>query len=694
MDLSHATSEKLIFVNQAFTTKEEIFEFVAQKFAEEAVVASAADYKQALYDRENEGLTGFENGLAIPHGKSSTVKKATFAVIRLAKPLASAEYLSLDPNNQVDTLFVLAIPESEAGSTHLDILAELATRLGDANYFKKVKSASNSAEILKLLATTEEKVAPVQVENRGLVLGITACAAGIAHTYMAAEAISKKATELGYTAKVEKQGANGIEDRITATDVNQAIGVIFAHDVALQELKRFTKLPKVDVPVSEPIKNADKVMNDLLEKAKNYRPDMADTVQEEAVDQKQGFLKMLSTSVMTGISYMIPLLVAAGLMMGIATLVWAYVLHLPMTAVGSSAYFPGGAAAASGLTLYTNYLYAFGSLLLKFIYPIFGMFVAYSIAGRTGLVAGFAGGLFSSGLQFTIWGAGFGIPLTTAAGGSAKATDTAITALGTFNKGAIPSGFLGALILGLVAGFCVKWLNEHVKVSKNLQAIKPMFLIPGISVFIIFVLNFALVQPVFGGLNQAIANWITSMSGSGKLLLSSIIAACTAFDLGGPVNKAAGAINIALAADKTFPLTARVLAIVIPPIGLGLSTIIDRFVVRRRVYPEDLRVAGGTSFILGFIAISEGGIPFMLRNPLIVVPINIIGAIAGSCTAVALGAVQWLPLPAVWGWPLVTNIPAYLLGLVVGVLVVALLNIFVRFALIKRREARGEKVEY
>ncbi|MCL2113640.1 MAG: fructose-specific PTS transporter subunit EIIC [Streptococcaceae bacterium] len=693
MDLSHATSEKLIFVNQAFTTKEEIFEFVAQKFAEEAVVASAADYKQALYDRENEGLTGFENGLAIPHGKSSTVKKPTFAVIRLAKPLASAEYLSLDPNNQVDTLFVLAIPESEVGSTHLDILAELATRLGDADYFKKVKSASNSAEILKLLATTEKKVVQGQAGNKGLILGITACAAGIAHTYMAAESISKKAVELGYTAKVEKQGANGIEDRLSATDVNKAIGVIFAHDVALQELERFAKLPKVDVPVSEPIKNADKVINDLLEKAKNYQPADENAVSTDEPEQKQSFLKTLSTSVMTGISYMIPLLVAAGLMMGIATLVWAYILHLPMTAVGSAAYFPGGAAAASGLTLYTNYLYAFGSLLLKFIYPIFGMFVAYSIAGRTGLVAGFAGGLFSSGLQFTIWGASIGIPATTAPTG-VDGTNAAIASLAAFNKGAIPSGFLGALILGLVAGFCVKWLNEHVKVSKNLQAIKPMFLIPGISVFIIFVLNFALVQPVFGGMNAAISDWITSMSGSGKLLLSSIIAACTAFDLGGPVNKAAGAINIALAADKTFPLTARVLAIVIPPIGLGLSTIIDRFVVRRRVYPEDLRVAGGTSFILGFIAISEGGIPFMLRNPLIVVPINIIGAIAGSCTAVALGAVQWLPLPAVWGWPLVTNIPAYLLGLLVGVLLVAFLNIFVRFALIKRREARGEKVEY
>lgn len=697
MNLSGATSSNLIFLNQSFTTKAAIFDFIAKKFEAAAVVESAEEFKKALFYREDMGVTGFENGLAIPHGKASTVKQGMFAVVRLTKPLASSEYVSLNPENQVDTLFVLAIPEDQAGSHHLDLLAKLSTKLADLGFVDRIKAATTADEVLALLVDTEPESANEMeaglVDNKGLILGVTACAAGIAHTYMAAEAITKKATELGYAVKVEKQGANGIEDRIMAGDVNQALGIILAHDVALQDLERFTKLPKVDVPVAEPIKDSETVVQHLIENARNYQPDHSTIVTADAEFQKPSFLKTLSTSVMTGISYMIPLLVAAGLMMGIATLIWAYVLHLPMTAVGSAAYLTGGSANATGMTLYVNYLYAFGSLLLKFIYPIFGMFVAYAIAGRTGLIAGFAGGLFSSGLQFTIWGASIGIPPTTGPLG-VTGTNAGITALGAFQKGAIPSGFLGALILGLVAGFSVKWLNDHIKVSKNLQAIKPMFLIPGLSVLLIFILNFALVQPIFGGLNAGVASWITSMSGSGKLVLSSIIAACTAFDLGGPINKAAGAINIALAADKTFPLTARVLAIVIPPIGLGLSTIIDRFVVRRRVYPEDLRVAGGTSFLLGFIAISEGGIPFMLRNPLIVIPINIIGAVTGSCVAVAMGAVQWLPLPVVWGWPLVTNIPAYLVGLLIGVAVVAFLNIFVRFALIRYREAHGIELDF
>ena len=170
------------------------------------------------------------------------------------------------------------------------------------------------------------------------------------------------------------------------------------------------------------------------------------------------------------------------------------------------------------------------------------------------------------------------------------------------------------------------------------------------------------------------------------MVLTSVIAACTAFDLGGPVNKAAGAIAMGLAADAIFPLTGRVLSIIIPPIGLGLATVLDKYIVKRRVFDENLRVVGNTSILLGLIAVSEGAIPFMLKNPLITIPVNIIGAILGSCTAVALGAVQWNPLPAIWGWPLVENLWAYIVGLLVGTLFIALANIFIRFNMLKKQE--------
>ena len=187
---------------------------------------------------------------------------------------------------------------------------------------------------------------------------------------------------------------------------------------------------------------------------------------------------------------------------------------------------------------------------------------------------------------------------------------------------------------------------------------------------------------MFGGINQWLQQMIVAHGGS-TLMLAAIIASLTAFDLGGPVNKSAGAIAIGLAADHIYPLTARVLGIVIPPIGIGLATLIDRFVVRQRVFDDNQRITGTTSLILGFLAIGEGAIPFMLKNPLITISINITGAVIGALTAITLGSVQWYPLPAIWGWPLVQNLPAYLSGMAAGITFIALTNVVVRYALIR-----------
>jgi PTS system fructose-specific IIC component len=249
--------------------------------------------------------------------------------------------------------------------------------------------------------------------------------------------------------------------------------------------------------------------------------------------------------------------------------------------------------------------------------------------------------------------------------------------------GGIPSGFLGALLLGMVAGLLADFLNRHIHLHKHLQAMKPMLIVPGLTVLAIFFLNFYFVDPVFGGINHFFQQFILDHGRSSALTLAVIITSLTAFDLGGPVNKSAGAIAIGLAADHIFPLTARVLGIVIPPIGIGLATVIDRFVVRQRVFDENQRVTGTTSLILGFLAIGEGAIPFMLKNPVITISINILGAIIGSLIAITMGSVQWFPLPAIWGWPLVQNLPAYLAGMTTGVLFVAFANVFVRFYLLR-----------
>lgn len=648
MDLKKMTNEKLVLLNQTCSTKEDVIKKLIDKLYDEKVISSKEKFFDAVMEREAHSPTGLERGVAIPHGKSEIVKKAAFAVARLEKPLTDWE--SVTEDNNVDLVFLLAIPKAEEGSTHLKLLAELSSALMYEDFTTNIKNAKNSKELLEAL---DYKKANNEVkEYTKTVLAVTACAAGIAHTYMSAEALEKAGKEMGVRVIVEKQGANGVEDKHKSADIKEADGIIFACDIAAKGIERYNGKNFIKVKVAEPLKDAKGLIERVLN---NPEGKVQGDVQEASSDNNEpkGILSEMMEAVMTGISYMIPVIVAAGLMMGIAKL-WAM-------GIGEIDNLGTFAESTNQLHVFLHYLDKFGGLIFKFIYPVFAAYVAYSISDRPGLVPGFISGAFAGGLHFTFWGV----------------------------QNGIPSGFLGALVLGLVSGYLTKFLNKNIKLSKNLQAMKPMFLVPGISVLVIFILNFYFVDPVFGGLNDWLSNMIASFDTGSTMLLTAVIAACTAFDLGGPVNKAAGAIAMGLAADAIFPLTGRVLSIIIPPIGLGLATVLDKYIVRRRVFDDNLRVVGNTSIMLGLIAVSEGAIPFMLKNPLITIPINILGAILGSCTAVALGAVQWNPLPAIWGWPLVENLWAYIVGLLVGTLFIAIANIFIRFYIIKKEESKN-----
>ncbi|HBF2788509.1 TPA: PTS sugar transporter subunit IIA [Clostridioides difficile] len=647
MNLAKMTNKNLIVLDVSVATKEEAIRLLIDKLYKENIISSKEKFFDTVVEREKHSPTGLERGLAIPHGKCDSVNRSAFAVARLNNKINDWE--SIDESNEVDLVFLLAIPKSEKETTHLKLLSELSVALMDENFYNDLSISKNADEFLKNLNRSDKEEKDTNKYNK-TVLVVTACAAGIAHTYMSAEALEKAGKEMGIKVISEKQGASGIEDRHTKEQIQKADGVIFACDVAVKNIERYQGKSFVKVRVAEPLKHSKNLLNKVLQ-----NPDGKVEVlsNEEAFtstyESKQGTLKEMMEAVMTGISYMIPVIVSAGLMMGIAKL----------TAVAIGQIDNMGTFIESGNAFYEllGYLDMFGGMIFKFIYPIFSAYVAYSIADRPALVPGLIGGAFAGGLHFTFWGV----------------------------EGGVPSGFIGALILGLVAGYVTRFLNENIKLNKNLQAMKPMFLLPGITMLVIFLLNFYAVDPAFGRVNAFIANIIESFGTASTIALTVVIAACTAFDLGGPVNKAAGAIAIGLAADGVFPLTARVLSIVIPPIGLGLATVLDKIIVKRRVFDDNLRVVGNSSIILGLIAVSEGAIPFMLKNPLITIPINILGAIIGSITAVMLGAIQWNPLPAIWGWPLVENLWAYLVGLITGTLFIALANIFIRFNIIKKQ---------
>lgn len=631
-------------------TRDELFYEVANNLKQNSIITDVDKFVSKLKNREVESSTALPSGIAIPHGKDAVVKQTSICFYKLNQ---GVEWDS--SGSVVDVVFMLVIPESKPGQDKesVKLLARIATLLMNKNFAKEVKSVQNLSDLHSLLIkySPEENVESSKSSNNSndIIVAVTACATGIAHTYMAADALQKIAQEIGVTIHVEKQGANGIEDRLSDDIISNAKGVILATDVALQQTGRFEGKQHVQVKVAEAIKHPEDLIRQILDdKGTTYHSNASESKGvSSGKDEKQSWMQ----AIMTGISYMIPVLVSAGVIIGIGKL-------------GAAAYgIPGEIEKAqyatdpNRLIVLLHFMSLLGGLIFKFMYPVFGMFVAFSIANRSGLIAGFVGGLFSAGIHFQF----FGIP-------------------------GVPSGFIGAAVLGLSAGYIAKFLNDNIHVSKDLQAIKPMFLIPAISVLSIFFLNYYVVEPIFGGLNLMLQNFIRSLQAAGTLSLSAVIAAATSFDLGGPVNKAAGAIAIGLAADHIFPLTPRVLAIVIPPIGLGLATVLDIYVVRRRVFSDELQIVGKTSLILGFLAVSEGALPFLFANPLITIPINIIGAVAGACTAVYLGAIQWYPLPAVWGWPLVENVSSYIIGLAVGAFIIAFANIFVRFYIIKKSE--------
>lgn len=659
-------SKDRLFLDVDITEKQKLFKFVGTKLNQQNVIEDVNQFVDDLNTREKLSTTGFENGVAIPHCQSSTVKEPTVTIIRTNK--AISDYESLNPLNEVRLIFLISINSENKNNEHIKILSDLATKLLDTSLIDKLLSVNSESFLNVLLKEKKESTKTKEDQFDKKIVALTACATGIAHTFMSAEALEKMGHKLGYEVLVEKQGAGGITDKLAKEDIESAECVIFAHDVALKNLGRFNGKKFIDVKVAKPLHDPEGVINDALSSEKIFHTD-EETIQEEEKSHK----KEIMQAIMTGISYMIPVIVAGGLLMGIANL-----LALIFGGDAAVSDLSTNISVVDGSVIYsTHYFYVFlayinkfGWLVMQFLYPIFAAYVAYSIADRNGLLPGFLAGFLAAGLGNSLMGfpqifSSIMYPFTD-----------------TWLIPAVPSGFIGALILGIFAGYLTKWISK-VHFSQNLQPVRTMLFIPGVSVLCVVLLNFFLVEPLFGTLNYALQQFILQHQSS-EYIYGGVVAAATAFDLGGPINKAAGTVAIGLAADGTLPLTARVLAIVIPPLGLGVATIIDKFVVGRKVFDKEEQLVGSTSVFLGFMAISEGAIPFMLKRPGIVIPINIIGAVVGSLTAIYLGAVQWLPLPAVWGWPLVDGIWAYMAGLAVGVLIVAFLNIFVRFYLLKK----------
>lgn len=381
------------------------------------------------------------------------------------------------------------------------------------------------------------------------------------------------------------------------------------------------------------------------------------------INTKGSSLKEMQKHIMTGISNMIPFLIMGGLILAFSQLVMYVVLKIDPSITIVEAINSGEYTGFSLLLLKFAFTSQdFGGTLFNFAIPMFAAFTANSIGGKLAFPAGFIGGLVStrpiSTLSLTdgIWSESF----------------------------PVASGFIGAFIIAFFAGYTVKWLNKKIKLPHNWLAFKSTFLIPIISATIVMLSMRYIITPFGGFLNEAIAILLTAAGKSGEIVYTIALSMATAIDLGGPINKAAGFVALSLTTDRLLPITSRTIAIVIPSIGLGLATILDKSIVGRHVFDKQFYAQGKTAIFLAFMGISEGAIPFALEKPKITIPAYMIGAVIGSTTAVVLGAVQWFPESAVWAWPLISNFPAYILGIILGSVVTALITIFLRNYEIKK----------
>jgi len=581
MLLKTLTSPNLIHIKKSFNTKEEIIKYLIHQLAEEGKIHSEAEFLKDVMEREALSPTGFEGGLAIPHGKSSTVKEAAFAVATLNKPISTWE--SVDPDNEVELVFLLAIPKEEGGSTHLSLLSELITRLSNEDYKKHLLHSFTKEELYDRL---DDVLLNKQISNTSnipaldkTILAITACPAGIAHTYMAAEALIKTGKEMGVEVFVEKQGANGVEDRHTKSLIKKADAIIYAVDVAVKEEERFKHLPKVKTSVAAPLRNAKDILQQALQKAEGSPKSEYVEADDSLDDDVEGksFKTEVKDSLLTGISYIIPVIVAGGMTLAVAVfLSQAFGLQDLYNEEGSWLWLLRQLG---------------GGLLGQLMVPILAAYMAYSIADKPALGPGFAAGVAAN---------------------------------------LIGSGFLGGMLGGLLAGFFLKFLKKKVKPTGTFAGFVSFWFYPVIGTLVVGSIMLFVIGEPLRFLNEGLINWLDGMTGTNAIILGAIIGAMVSFDLGGPINKAAYTFCIgAMASGNIVPYAAFASVKMVSAFSVTGATIFGK-----KYFTKQEQEVGKQTWLLGLAGITEGAIPFMINDPLRVIPSLIAGsAVTGAIVA-------------------------------------------------------------
>ena len=609
-------------------------------------------YKEAILAREAQGTTAIGEGIAVPHAKTSAVKAPALAAITVPN---GVDYGAPD-GKPSDLLFMIAATED--GDVHLEILSRLMVMLMDSDFAAKLRAAKTPAEFLDII-NEQEKIkypdeAPTEEEKNPdgyRILAVTACPTGIAHTYMAAEALEKAGEKLGYTIKCETDGSGGVKNKLTRKEIDACDCIIVAADKNV-EMARFDGKKVLKTSVSSGINKPEELINKVISgNIPVYHHDGASDSSEEYSEEKESFGRKVYKHLMNGVSHMLPFVVGGGVLIALGFLI--------DTIAGTPA----------GPTLgYTNpvaaIIFWIGKAAFALMLPVLSAYIASSIADRPGLLPGFIGGVFaSSGYTFS----------SLIENQNLVGDDTAV------------SGFLGALIAGFVAGLIMLLLKKIFSfLPKSMDGIKPVFLYPLFGTLLMG-LFMCLINPIIGLLNTALSNGLTALGETSRILLSIVLAAMMATDMGGPFNKAAYVFGTAMLTDAStandWTMAAVLIGGMVPPIAIALATTF----FKNRWTEEELK-SGPVNYVMGLCFITEGAIPYAAADPVRVIP----SCIVGSGVAGAISALFNCSMPAPHGgifvFPVAENVGGYIVALVAGSVVGCLM-----LALLKKKRVPAEK---
>ena len=597
-------------------------------------------YTELVLKREEEGSTGVGEGIAIPHGKGDCVTEP--GLVAMVVP-NGVEYDALD-GKPVNLLFMIAAPNT-SDNVHLDVLSRLSTMLMDTEFKNKLISAKSKEEFLNIINETEnEKFKEETKQEQGYeILGITACPTGIAHTYMAAEALENAGKEVGHLVKIETQGQSGVKNKLTKEEIKNAKAIIIAADIDI-DLSRFKGKKILKAKVADGIHKP----KELIEKAltdKNIPVYQGNGKDDSEYENSDGVGSRIYRHLMNGVTHMLPFVVGGGILIAIAFLLDDY-------SIDPSNFGMNTPIAAFFKTI--------GGIAFDFMLCILSGYIAMSIADRQGLAVGFVGGAV------------------------AKA-GTTFASLSNPDVTLVSSGFLGALIAGFIGGYVVLLLRKVFSfLPKSLESVKPILIYPVGGILLIGLIMLA-INPVVGAINTALNNFLSSMQGANKIILGAILGGMMSVDLGGPVNKASYTFGTGMLAEGHYDIMAAVMAGgMVAPLAIAL---LATFFPKK--LPKKDRQSALLNYIMGFSFISEGAIPFASADPIRVIVSCVIGSAVSGALSMLFNCTLMAPHGGIFVLPVVGNAALYLLSIVIG----SFVAMFILAALKKNVWSKGDEVK-